>query len=302
MSKRPAAGPGLALALAAPVAFTFFNAGVRLVAGEMSVLGLLLARGFMGLLLAGAVSLFLRARPWSKNKKSLSLIGFAGVLSSVCSTAGFTLIPLYQAVVVLYLYPAMTVLLSAAITKEKITPGGLLGVMLSFGGCLVMVWPDGSSQGPSLQIGHLFSFMGGLLYALTFVLARRLGAENRGLEPLFFFSVFAVLGAVPLSLLSGVPLGLDGAAEVFHAGLLGLVGALAKLLVFAALRYLPPHKVGVVGTLEILGGALFSLLFFGDAFGVRSVIGGLMIIYAVFGFHRPPANDREEKSAPGIEK
>jgi drug/metabolite transporter (DMT)-like permease len=56
-------------------------------------------------------------------------------------------------------------------------------------------------------------------------------------------------------------------------------------MAFAALKYLPAHKVGVIGTLEVLGGALSSWLIFSDPFTPIGLVGAVIIIYAAFGFH-----------------
>ncbi|MDR2302268.1 MAG: DMT family transporter [Deltaproteobacteria bacterium] len=277
---------GFWLAVASPVAFAFFNAGVRVISQEMTVFGLLLLRGWTGVVLVFLASFFLKKRPWAKNPLFLCLIGFLGALSTVFTTSAFTMIPLYQAVVILYLYPSQSVLLSAVINREGISLRDFIGVIVAFLGCLILVWPS-ETTGLSLQLGHLLAFLGGAVYALSIVLTRRLKVFNSGLEPILFYSLFAALIALPLAVLSGQGFGLDGAGELARGSLLGLLGSAAQLMAYAALRFLPPYKVGVIGTLEILGSALFSLLFFGDKLGIQSLIGGLLIIYAAFGFHQP---------------
>jgi drug/metabolite transporter (DMT)-like permease len=277
---------GFWLAVASPVCFTFFNAGVKIISKEMTVFGLLLLRGWTGVILVCVASYFLKRRPWAKEPGFLCLIGFLGALSTVCTTSAFTMIPLYQAVVILYLYPSQAVVLSALINREGISVRDLLGVVVAFAGCAILVWPS-KATGLSLQPGHFLAFLGGCIYALSIVLTRRLKLLNSGLEPIFFYSVFAGLSALPLAVLTGQGLGLDTAGELTRGSLLGLLGSTAQLLAYAALRFLPPFKVGVIGTLEILGGAIFSLLFFDDKLGVQSLVGGVLIIYAAFGFHQP---------------
>jgi drug/metabolite transporter (DMT)-like permease len=197
------------------------------------------------------------------------------------------MVPLYQAVVLLYLYPSHSVVLSAIINREGVAAKDLAGVLVALAGCVVLVWPtDAAAMG--LRLGHLMALAGGALYALSIVLARRLGQGNGGLEPIFFYSLFAGLAALPLALLSGQGLGLDSLAEARRGALLGLLGSSAQLLAYLAIRYLPPFKVGVIGTLEILGSALFSLLFFNDRLGLQSLAGGILILYAAFGFHHQP--------------
>jgi drug/metabolite transporter (DMT)-like permease len=253
----------------------------------MTVFGLLLLRGWTGVVLVCLASCFLRRLPWANQPGFLCLIGFLGALSTVFTTSAFTMVPLYQAVVILYLYPSQSVVLSAIINREGVGARDIAGVLVAFAGCVVLVWPSGAT-GLGLRLGHLLAFAGGGLYALSIVLTRRLGQGNRGLEPIFFYSLFAGLSALPLAFLAGQGLGLDSLAEAGRGSLLGLLGSSAQLLAYLALRYLPPFKVGVIGSLEILGSALFSLLFFDDRLGLQSLVGGIMIIYAAFGFHHTP--------------
>ncbi|MDR0355697.1 MAG: DMT family transporter, partial [Deltaproteobacteria bacterium] len=266
---------GLWLAVASPLTFTFFNAGVRIIADEMSVLGLLLLRGCTGVLLVGIFSLILRKKPWAERAPFLCLIGFIGAISTTFTTYAFATIPLYQAVVILYLYPSQSAVLSALINREKISARDAWGIVLAFFGCAILVWPF-QAGGFGLKLGHFTAFFGGGLYALSIVLTRRMGSANTGLEPIFFYSLFAALSAVPLSLISGVSLGINGSTEILHGAVLGLIGSSAQLLAYMALRYIPPYKVGVIGGLEILGSAIISLLIFHDHFGLNSIIGGTL--------------------------
>lgn len=279
---------GLFLALASPVAFSCFNIGVRVLTGEVSVWELLFLRGCIGVAVILVVARILKKRLWGSHRGLLLLIGFIGFLSTACTTTAITLIPLYQAMVILYLYPSLAIVLSALINRERINSRDGLGVGLALTGCVLLIWPD-ETAGLDFQIGHLIGLLGSLFYSLSYVLTRRLGEDNCGLEPIFHYSLFAALGAIPLGLVFGVQPSLNSVTVISACLALGALGSLGQMMGYAALRWLPAYKVGVFGTLEVLGGVLASWLLFNDPMTIRTVIGGAVIIAVAFGLRRPAA-------------
>jgi drug/metabolite transporter (DMT)-like permease len=211
------------------------------------------------------------------------MVGLVSALSTVCTTTAITYIPLYQAVVILYLYPAFTVLLSIIFRVDKITLRAFLGVAAAFIGCVLLVWPD-EVAGLALSWAHGLGVLGSFFFAATLVLIRRLGQGHSGLEPFLFYCLASILVAYPLSHLFGSGLGIDSLSEVGRGAALAAIGALAQLMAFAAVKYLPPYKVGIIGTLEVLAASLASWLMFSDPFTFRAGIGAAIIIYAAFGF------------------
>ncbi|UQZ89834.1 hypothetical protein C4J81_11680 [Deltaproteobacteria bacterium Smac51] len=272
-----AKNPGLILAVASPLAFTGFNIGVRFITEHMSIFGLLFLRGCIGVVVISLVARLFKRPLWGRNVKLLSIIGFTAFLSTACTTTAITLIPLYQAMVILYLFPTFAIILSAVINGEKIIPRDGLTVALALTGCLLLIWPD-ETAGLTFQAGHLIGILGSVLYSLGYVLARRLGDDNSGLEPIFHYSFYCALGAIPLSLLFGDSLGIDAPVEVLAGLALGAVGSIGQLMGYAAVRWLPAFTVGVIGSLEVLGGALASWLLFSDPMTIRAVIGGVIIV------------------------
>jgi drug/metabolite transporter (DMT)-like permease len=280
MTKKP--GKGLLLATASPLAYSVFNVGLRLLSEHISVWGMLLLRGWVGALLVAMVAKLCRKSLWGRQAGLLCLIGLLGSLSTACTTTAVTLIPVYQAIVILYLYPSQSIIFSAILNREGIGSRDLLGVGLAFAGCVLLIWPD-RAAGLYIQAGHFFALAGGSLFSLSIVLIRRLGQSNSGLEPIFFYSLFAGLIALPLAILFGAGLGIDSPEEAGLGIGLGLLGSLGQLMAYAALRYLPAYKVGVLGSLEVLGGAAASWLIFREPMIARGILGGGLILFAAFG-------------------
>ncbi|UQZ88277.1 hypothetical protein C4J81_03245 [Deltaproteobacteria bacterium Smac51] len=270
--------PGLVLAFTSTLCYCFLNIGIRIMVADLSMWGILILRGAVALVIAGAAAAFLKRSLFTNNNKLLLLaIGTCSYLSSLCTIKAISLIPLYQALVLLYLYPAITVPLGYVINGDKVTGRDCLYVGLAFVGCLILVWPD-SSAGLSFGIGHVGGICTCFFYAMSFVLARKLGDNNDGgIQPLFYFGVSAVIGTALSVLLFDFNTGINETTILPGLGL-GFLAVTALLTSYAALRWLVPFKVGIIGTLEVFGGAIASWLMFNDPITARALVGGLIIL------------------------
>jgi drug/metabolite transporter (DMT)-like permease len=148
--------------------------------------------------------------------------------------------------------------------------------------------------GLTLEIGHLIGFAGAFLFSLSSVLIRRLGTDNSGLEPIFHYSLHAALWVIPLSRLFGSDLGFDTFRALWAGLALGVLGTSAQLMCYAALRWLPAYRVGVIGTLEVLGASAASWLLFNDPMSPRALFGGALIVLVVLMLNRTPAADTRQ--------
>ncbi|MDR1488085.1 MAG: DMT family transporter [Deltaproteobacteria bacterium] len=274
---------GLTLAIASPCFFAVFNIGLRLITQQMTVWGIMFIRGFLGIAVVLLAAKIMRYRLNFSKLGLLLSIGLISISGSASNITAISKIPLYQAIVILYLYPAFSVILGYLINRDKIGLMDCLGVAVAFTGCVLLVWPN-KSAGLEFSLGHILSIVGACLYSLTCVLTRRIGQDSSGLEPFLAFSVFGALLSWPLSQFFGVNLAIDSGMEVLKGTGVALLGCAGQLMAFAALRFLPAYKVGVIGSLEILGSAMASWLLFNDPMTIRTIIGGAIIFYAAFGF------------------
>ena len=270
--------PGLPLAFGSTLAYSTLNVAVRFqLDGPLTAWGILILRGVFGLTVLGLVAVIFRKNLLGRNRRLLLAVGFCGFLSAVCVILAIREIPLYQALVMLYLYPALTVPLNFFINSARVGRRDILLVLLAFAGCLFLIWPD-STAGLYVGIYHLAGLGGALTFALSLVLTARLGDDNCGLEPLFYYSLWALAGTLLIALAFGLPIGLDSPRAVLSGLGLAALAATAILMAYAALRWVAPFKVGVIGTLEVFFGALASWLIFDDPITVRALIGGLIIL------------------------
>ncbi|MDR2368366.1 MAG: DMT family transporter [Deltaproteobacteria bacterium] len=283
----PASRRGLGLAVASPFFFAATNNGIRIVSSNVTIFGLLFLRGLVGVALVVAISRLAKISLTFEKPGLLALIALTGAFASSATTTSITMIPLYQAVVILYLYPAMSVVMARVILGERVSVKGLAGVLTAFVGCVILVLPD-RGAGIGFSWGHAIALLGSALYALSFVLTRRLGQGHCGLEPFLFYCVACALVSWPLATIFGKGFGIDSAGEVGIGLIVASLAAIGQVMVFAALKFLPAYKVGVFGTLEIFCGALSSWLIFSDPLTPTGALGAAIIVYAAFGFRERP--------------
>jgi len=279
---------GFILAVASAVAYCSHSIGVRLFVGDLTVWGILFLRGLMGFVVATLVARHLKKNMWGRNKLLLAGIGFSGFLSAIGILTAVATIPLYQALVILYLYPALSLLLAVPLNHEPITSRSCFLIAVALTGCAILLWPD-EAVGLTLEIGHLICLAGSFFFSLTTVLTRRLGDDNSGLEPIYHYSLHTVLGVIPLAFLFGSDLGLTTLRGVGVGLALSTLGFSGHIMCYAALRWLPAYRVGLIGTLEIFLATLASWLLFNDPMSPRALFGGALIIFVVLMLNRPPA-------------
>lgn len=279
------ANPGLELAFCSALFYTSYDVGVRTLIGELSVWGMLFLRGLIGVVVMLILSRVFARPLWGRQRSLLMAVGFFAFGSSICNAISLSSIPLYQALMIIYLYPVFTLILAAPFNGEPVTKRDLGLTALAMAGGVALVWPD-EAVGLDFRLEHVVGIGGALLYSLGQVCIRRLGPGNSGLEPIFFYSLYALFLAIPLSLVFKVNLGLGSASGLGGAMVLACLGISAQLTGYAALRWIPGFKVGIIGYLELVLGGFISWLVFYDPMSLRALAGGLVVVFAAFQLRR----------------
>mgnify|MGYP003701367733 CR=1 FL=1 len=280
-SNRQSSNPGLGLAFSSALFYTSYDVGVRSLIGDLSVWGMLFLRGCVGLTVMLVLARIFSRPLWGRQTPLLLLIGFFAFGSSICNAISLSSIPLYQALMIIYFYPVFTLLLAGPVNGEPVTGRDLTLTLLAVAGGMALVWPD-QAVGLEFRPQHIVGIGGAFLYSLGQVSIRRMGPGNSGLEPIFFYSLYAFFLAVPMSMIFNVELGLNSFGGVGGAFILATLGISAQLSGYAALRWIPGFKVGIIGYLELLIGGFISWLVFSDPMGLRALAGGMIVVFAVF--------------------
>ena len=227
----------------------------------------------------------LTRRDWG----SMFLLGFAGYyMASLLDFMGLQYISAGLERLVLFLYPTMTVLLTAFVLKRPVNRLTWLAIGVSYAGMALVVWPDVHNAGKDLALGMALVFGGALAYACYLVgsgeIIQRLGANRFTGITLSISSLCCVLHFMlvnPLSALSVSPrvLGLGLTLAIVctvlpatmltngirrigasRAALIGAVGPVATLYLGYAVLGETLVGLQMAGTVLVLAGVLMVSL------------------------------------------
>jgi drug/metabolite transporter (DMT)-like permease len=228
-----------------------------------------------------------RREDFARGKVLLALVLLGGVgytVESLCYFAALERISAGLTSLLLYLYPALVVVLSAVFLRHR--PGRLsvACVAVSLAGTALTIGPVGGGQGTGVLLGVCAA----VAYATYIVISSRV---TRGLAPFATSAVVtgacgAVYDALALTRGAHLPTHAGSWLALLGVALFGTVIAIAAF--FAALALLGPGDTAVVSTLEPVVSVVAAAVFLGETLTSVQLAGGVLVIGAVVALARQP--------------
>jgi drug/metabolite transporter (DMT)-like permease len=189
-----------------------------------------------------------------------------------------------RAVLLFYLMPAWVVLLAWPLLGEKPSAGSLLRLVLALVGVVIVLKTPGSPWPVPETLSDGLALMGGLSFALTNILLRKLNQTPSASRMLAMFGGGAVMASA--AALLGLGLGVVTpipAATWLWASLVLLVG-LAFVAGNLALQYGAAHlrasATSVIMLSEVVFASVSSVLLGAGELSTRTLLGGALILLA----------------------
>ncbi len=213
---------------------------------------------------------------------ALGLLGY--YLSSYLDFLGLQYITAGLERLILFLYPTMTVILTALIYKRKIGGKVLVAMTLSYAGiALVFLHDAGVREGGSVVLGTLLVFLSTLSYSSYLVGAghaiRRIGTAR--------FTAYAMVVASAASLLQfGVmrPLSaLDLPLRVYELsiGMALFSTVLPVFLLSYAIRRIGSGSASLIGSIGPVSTIGMAYVFLGEQISLLKIIGSALVLAGV---------------------
>ncbi len=164
---------------------------------------------------------------------------------------------------------------------DRLTPSGIIGLLVGFAGVFVLVW--GRGEMPSLQLGMAVAaaLTATLLYALAATTTKRYLAEVHPLTLATLSQLFAAASLLPLALLA-VPEQMPSAKAWWSVLLLGIASTgIAYVIYFRLISQVGPTKTLTVTFLIPAFGLFWGWLFLEEEIGWSMVAGCLLILVGV---------------------
>ncbi|KDU94719.1 DMT family transporter [Komagataeibacter rhaeticus] len=250
---------GMMLAFAAYSSFSISDAYSKLLAGQLDPFEVAFSGGVFGFLIIPFIRLPSESYLdiFSPRHPGMWLVrAVATFAATAASVEAFMLLPMPEALSLMFLMPLFVTILSVTLLREKVSGWAWLSVVLGFVGVLIVLRPGMRA----LHLGHLCALIAAVANAVG-VIAYRLAGNNTPRLSLFGSSLFG-------------PLVGDGALMFAHAHWphgarvwmflfgYGFLAALGQLFMMMATARAPANRVALPQYSQMLWAVAFSYFLF----------------------------------------
>jgi len=208
-----------------------------------------------------------------------------GILSFVffnwCYFIAINKTTLSTAAILLYTAPAIVMVLSVILFKEKLTGRKVAALILTFIGCAFVTGVVKGGQDIS-PLGILAGLGSGLGYALYSIFGRYALKKYDPITVTLYTFVFASIGLIPISDIKGLFGLLSNTVAFCNAILLGLAATVLPFLLYTkGLSYLETSKASIIATIEPVVATVIGIILFGEPITIYKIIGIFLVVFAV---------------------
>ena len=213
-------------------------------------------------------------------------MGFAFLLGGVGYAATTALyfpsirfLPAAIASFLLYLSPAIVMVLAAAFLRERITARGGVALALALGGLALLA--GGTLSGELSLLGVGLAVGSAIAFGVTTVMSRRIAQRMHWARLSLGVCAGAFTSYLVFSLATGQLVLPGGApASLYALGIGVLATGIPLSFFFAALARSSAGEVSVISTLEPVSTLILAAFFLGEVPGLLGIAGGALILFA----------------------
>lgn len=205
------------------------------------------------------------------------------VFFNYCYFKAITMTSLSVAAVLLYTAPAIVMILSYFLFREKFTCRKLISLAMTFAGCVLVTGIIGDTA--VLSAGGLLAGLGaGLGYALYSIFGRY--ALERGYHSLtitFYTFLTASLGTIVLSDMGAVGAVITKNVPTFlFSAAFGIICTVTPYLTYTiGLKYVENSKAAIIASVEPVAATLFGIIIFEETPTISGILGVALVLAAI---------------------
>lgn len=237
----------------------------------------------------------------NKNRKELYLLIFIGILLAlnwIFLFQAYKYTTVGVATLTYYLAPAIVILLSPFITKEKLSLRSIASVILSISGlvCILINNNFKVSSSHNQMVGIIFGLMAAVAYAFIILLNKKIekiNPINRTLVQMFISALILLPGVVSRNAFK-----IQGTSTIISLIILGLVHTgIAYVIYFSSFEKVPTEKIATLSYLDPVSSVIFGMVFLRESVNINTIIGGILILGSSFIIKEPRRSDTIEETA-----
>lgn len=249
------------------------------------------------------VALAMRA-PWAASWRDHHLMFWRAVFligSTFCFVAGVAVMPIADALAIVFVMPFMLMFLGWAFFGNRVGPRRIIASLVGFGGALLVIQPSLSAWG----YVALFPLGTALLFSFYELVTSALSPRVPPITMQLHTSVWGTLVTVPLmwaldgsGLADFDPVMPQGWTWVWLAGV-GFWAAISHLCMTFALKYAPVSTLAPLHYFEIVTAVIIGLLVWGTFPNALTLTGIAVIVGAgLYVIHREHLAARQGRPVP----
>lgn len=251
------------------------------------VLEIIAARALVSLIISYVDVKRKKLSVWGNNKPLLISRGFVGAFALICVYYALITLPLAEATLIQYLYPAFTAVIALIFLKEKVHLSTILCIVLSLIGLSVLVLPEmlltnqvlhdavqaHQTELPSFSV--IVAISGALGSAVAYVLVRKLSQSEDSSVIIFYFPLIALPVAILFPGESFILPNLEALGLLILVGLFTQVGQVGLT---KAMQTDTASKATAYSYVQVIFAVILGWVFFAEAPSVWFWVGGSMIM------------------------
>lgn len=262
---------GLGLMLLSALIFSFADVLTKYLTFFFSPMEIAFVRFFLGVLLLGPILSSKGISLRGNQTGILILRGISGTLSFFCLLQSITMIPLAEAIVLLYTFPLFAFLFSFLFLKTEIEPLELLLIGTGLIGVYIFIHPDFQS----FNKGYLFGLLSGCLGGLAMVLIYKARQTNGSLMIYFYFCLVGGILTFPFWIRR---FELPEVSHGFLLILLALLLLVGQVLMNQGFKYCKAAEGSLILMSEVFFTGMAGVLLFKDPVTYHTIVGGVLIL------------------------
>ena len=197
--------------------------------------------------------------------------GLFGTLAFFCLVKSIAMIPLSNALVLLYTFPLFATIFSSLLLKERFKKLEIILAVVGMIGIYVLFDPTSRSY----TMGHVFGLLAGGCAGLVMVLIRKLRKDNGPLIIYFYFCIVGAIVSLPYFVLRFKTPDLE---QLCILAVLAVIFLIAQLLLNQGFKFCKAPEGSVILMSEVVFAGIAGVVIFKDSLSPSFWAGASLIV------------------------
>ena len=274
---------GALMMMLSALAFSVMTVLVKLAGERLPSQELVVARAIVSLVLSWSLLRRAGVSPWGHDKRWLWIRGALGFAGLSCVYGAVTHLPLAEATILQYLYPAITALLAGVFLGEAISRRIIAATAASLAGVLLVARPTLLFDGVAPPLDPFWvgvAMCGAACSAAAYVVVRKL--SQSGEDPLVIVFYFPLI-TIPLALPTMLPnfVWPEGTEWLLLLGI-GVATQIGQVSLTRGLAVLPAAQGTAFSYLQVALAIIWGAVVFGEIPDALALAGGALVVGSAF--------------------